>query len=257
MHAAHTQGVENFLIGNLLDSILPESVYLRAVIHIVIFSIATARPLPCRVASHRLTMRPTYIYAISARHLAVPLCQEKRHRAFMHRRPESIGTQPEHQLKYPGACLGPYFTIATLRLIIVAAPRHQPPVLVIYENAAICHRRRVIFGVIRGQGKLLTGLRLRVCPPFPWRNTKMTAQLKHSVCSAMTVAARNENRAVIKHFYSKCLPFSVKRVKHRINAATSASQILGHPHDHVAAILHGFSCHANHLFQIAAKHLYS
>ncbi len=56
VHASHAEGIYNLLIGHVAHTLFPERHHTVAVVHIVVFALATALPFYGRARRHRLAM---------------------------------------------------------------------------------------------------------------------------------------------------------------------------------------------------------
>ena len=193
-------------------------------------------PLGHIVSEQRLAVAGADENAEGVGHLLIARNGEEARSARMHAWPDGIGTQAEQQLKDGLIGLGAHLTEAPVVFIVLPRPVAQTPVLIVNENAAISHRRRMFVGEGLRQSELCFLFRHHITPPHPRRHACQSRQLQQSVGGTTTVMALNENLSILQ----------------TQPEAIIMSLAL---HNADGGFFRGYRLHARHLLHILAEHL--
>ena len=165
--AAHTEGIDYWLACRFLNSLFPEPAYFLTIADPIVLACCAARPFYRSTAQKRLTMGRAHINAVFFSNLTITGSHEERICNLMHCRPECIGTQPKQKFKNLLMSLRAYLTLDSRRLIILAAPWHHAPILVIDKYTTVLHTRALLSMETRREEKRIHPGRSDICPPFP------------------------------------------------------------------------------------------
>ena len=204
--AAHAYRVEILVSAVGLEALLP---VLRDPFRIrqeIIGGLVVPGPLADIVAQQRLAVGRAHDDAIAVRNDLVLRDRVERGRAFVHRRPERVGLQPQQELE--DLRVGPRADVADFGLEGLCRPRLQPPILVVDEDAAVLHGGRAKLAGSCGDEKVVAVRGSYVRPPVPGRDADCPRQLEHAECRATPVAARDYQRAVHRRD-QEALPFAL------------------------------------------------
>src|SRR5690606_15122730 len=223
---AHSKGKDIVGITQFFQSITPIRNHIFFICKVIITSVANDIPFCSTVSRQRLAVGGPDIDSIFLRCFPVALNKIKRNGYFMHRRPNGVCTQPQQEFKNPAIgfwtdglhlfCfirIDPCFYLS-VRLECFGAPRCQPPIFIIQENAPVLYIGTL--GILEAdrQDHCCLTLGHRICPPYPWRDTNQSGQLQHAISGTMWVASHDEKIIVftsLYRLYMKGLPLSYDR----------------------------------------------
>ena len=158
----------------------------------VIEALRRRGPFADIVAQHRLGMARAHHDRIAIGERCVAGVGIERARHLVHRRPDEVGLEPQHQFEQLG--VGFRADRARRGLEGVRGPGLQPPILVVEENAAILDRGRTEArdACGRAQQRMVFGRDVR--PPMPRRHADRARQFVGAECGAAAVAADDHQR---------------------------------------------------------------
>ena len=209
VYPSHAYGVEDRLSGHLFHPLFPKAAHRLAVVHIVVFALASFLPFHGGARSHWLTMRASDIDAIAFGHFAVAFGEEEGTRTLVHGWPVGVGPEPQHQFKDALIGLGTYLPLGT-RFIGLAGPRHESPVFVVDEDASVFHAGSLFAHKVGGQTEHLLGTWLGIRPPFPGRYAHQPREFQQSVGHSVGIVSRDVQPALF-HLHAESLLASVQR----------------------------------------------
>ena len=257
VNATHTYGVDVLIPARLLQPFGPVVLHALLIYNIVVGSTRLGVPFPHVVAHHRLAVRRAYHYAAGVCRLLRSFHHKERSCRWVHGRPDGVCPQSHQQFKHLFVCRRAYQSRFGRRKS-PPAPGQCGPVLVVYKNAAVFHRRALHRMEVGRNLQCRPFLRHLVSPPFPWRHTSHARQFEYSVCSATPVAARHCQLSS-SHLYAEsvfpllqCLHVYASRPECLFGSLVLVHLHYAHPGS--AAFLFQFCpCHVHH---VLAPHLH-
>jgi hypothetical protein len=167
VHASHTDRPDGFIRTAFLGPFLPESDHVGAVGVKPPFAFFQLRPIDV-VPVHPLGMRCAGNDSQFVSHPDVVVHLAKLDRAVVHRRPDIVQLQPQHQLEDLG--VGFRSNVLEVRLECLGRPWLKTPVLVIDEDPSVLHRWRSILQLHGLDHQRILMQRRDIRPPIPWRD---------------------------------------------------------------------------------------
>ena len=219
VYATHAESVDGIIVFRLLYALAPVHFYGIAVVFPVIRAGQTTElerkvmhPLVNIVSQHLLAMARAKHNVILPCQLRVLLVIPERLCTWVHRRPQQVGFQAEHQ---------PHHLLVSARTNVVhvlvkmlGGPRLQSPIFVVDEQSAVFHRRRACHRRATRHADGLVFARSHVSPPAPWRHAHHPGKFHKAVGRAAWVASvydeslRNTLERFVNHGYAERLPLA-------------------------------------------------
>ena len=198
MDATHANGKHIPALGafHLLETFDPIVLYGLFVRDIIEPSALGHIPFVNIIAQEWLTVTGSHDDATAVGHGFITGDLEERRRARVHGRPDSIGTEPEHQLE--DLLVGLRSDGTELRLFKSAvAPRTQRPVLIIEEDATVFDR-----GTLKGREMVIDSEpvlvgRHDIAPPDPRTDARHARQFEETIGGTAAVTTDNHDLSVM------------------------------------------------------------